>query len=73
VIESAIASTRAMTPYKTSMAIDYLAGRPMEIEPILGNVVRVARTHGVPVPGLEALYALACMVQHRDEVGARAA
>jgi len=72
VIENTIASTRAMAPYKTSMAIDYLAGRPMEIEPILGNVVRAARTHGVPVPGLEALYALACMVQYRDEVGARA-
>ena len=38
----------------------------MEIEPILGNVVRSAHAHGVPVPSLEALYALALMVQERD-------
>lgn len=65
VIEDTIASTRAQSPYKTSMALDYEAGRPMEIEPILGNVVRSARAHGVAVPSLEALYALARMVEER--------
>jgi 2-dehydropantoate 2-reductase len=43
VIDDTIASTRAMTPYKTSMALDHESGRPMEVEPILGNVVRGAR------------------------------
>ena len=66
VIDETIASTRAMAPYKTSMALDHEAGRPMEIEPILGNVVRSAHAHGVPAPSLEALYALALMVQERN-------
>ena len=65
VIEDTIASTRAQAPYKTSMALDFEAGRPLEIEPILGNVVRSARAHGVPVPALEALYALLRMVEER--------
>lgn len=69
-IENAIASTRAMTPYKTSMALDHEAGRPMEVEPILGNVVRSARAHGVAVPALETLYGLLRMVQARAESGA---
>jgi 2-dehydropantoate 2-reductase len=52
-----------MPAYKTSMAGDFEAGRELEVEPILGNVVRSARAHGVPVPGLESLYALMSMVQ----------
>ncbi len=66
VIEEAIDSTRAMTPYKTSMALDHAHGRPMEVEPIVGNVVRSAHRLGVAVPALEALYALLRMVQSQD-------
>lgn len=69
-IANAIASTRAMAPYKTSMALDHEAGRPMEVDPILGNVVRSARAHGVAVPALETLYGLLRMVQTRDESAA---
>jgi 2-dehydropantoate 2-reductase len=42
-VDQMIASTRAMPAYKTSMALDYENGRPMEIEAILGNTVRAAR------------------------------
>src|SRR5581483_4597690 len=35
-----IDGTRAMPPYKTSMALDYENRRPLEVEAILGNVVR---------------------------------
>ncbi|MCJ0764349.1 ketopantoate reductase family protein [Variovorax terrae] len=70
VIEGSIRSTRAMTPYKTSMALDYENGRALEIDPIIGNVVRSARRHGVAVPSLEALHALLCMVQDRAEAPA---
>ena len=45
------------------MGQDWRAGRPLEIEPILGNVVRIARRLGVTVPRLEALYALVLMAQ----------
>lgn len=62
-IDQLIAGTRAIPAYKTSMALDYENGRPMEVEAILGNAVRVARQHGVKTPILETLYALAKMIE----------
>lgn len=61
-IEQMLATTRAMPAYKTSMALDYENGRPMEIEAILGNTVRAARKLGVATPNLDAIYAMAKMV-----------
>jgi len=61
-VEQMLATTRAMPAYKSSMALDYENGRPMEIEAILGNTVRAARKLGVATPNLEAIYALAKMV-----------
>jgi len=61
-IEQMLATTRAMPAYKTSMALDYENGRPMEIEAILGNTVRAGRKIGVATPNLDAIYALAKMV-----------
>jgi 2-dehydropantoate 2-reductase len=60
-----IAGTRAMPAYKTSMALDYENGRPMEVEAILGNTVRAARKYGVATPILDSLYALAKMIERR--------
>lgn len=57
--------TRAMPPYLTSMALDYLHGRPMEVEAIVGNTVRAAQRHGVAVPTLETLYGLMKITQAR--------
>jgi 2-dehydropantoate 2-reductase len=61
-IDQMLATTRAMPAYKTSMALDYENGRPMEIEAILGNTVRAARKFGVATPNLDAIYALSKMV-----------
>ena len=61
-IEQMLATTRAMPAYKSSMALDYENGRPMEIEAILGNTVRAARKLAVATPNLDAIYALAKMV-----------
>jgi 2-dehydropantoate 2-reductase len=61
-IDAMIENTQQMPAYKTSMALDYENGRPMEIEAILGNVVRTARRLNVPTPALDAIYALANMV-----------
>jgi 2-dehydropantoate 2-reductase len=58
IIEGNIKSTLKMPPYWNSMALDWLNGRSMEIEPILGNVVRAAQARGVAVPRLETVYAL---------------
>jgi 2-dehydropantoate 2-reductase len=62
-IDAMIANTSSMPAYKTSMALDYENGRPVEIEAILGNVVRGARKLGVPTPALDAIYAIAKMVE----------
>jgi len=60
-VDRMIADTRALPGYKTSMALDYENGRPMEIEAILGNVVRSGRQNEVAMPVLETIYALAQM------------
>lgn len=64
-VDRMIADTRALPGYKTSMAQDYENGRPMEIEAILGNVVRSGRKNAVAMPVLETVYALAQMVQNK--------
>lgn len=37
--------------YKASMLVDFLAERPMEIEVIVGGVLRYAASKQVPTPG----------------------
>lgn len=61
-VDAMIANTEQMPAYKTSMALDYENRRPMEIEAILGNVIRVARRCDVATPALDSIYALATMV-----------
>jgi 2-dehydropantoate 2-reductase len=63
VVARMFAQTDAIGDYRTSMVIDYVLGRPLEVEAILGNPVRRARELGVAVPRMEALYAL---VRHAD-------
>jgi 2-dehydropantoate 2-reductase len=53
-----IANTYDMPPYKTSMLLDFEAGRPMETDAILGNAVNAGRRKKVPCPCLESIYAL---------------
>ncbi len=55
-IEKTIDTTRTMVPYDSSMRIDYLNRRPMEIEAIFGNPLRAARKLGVEMPRVEMLY-----------------
>lgn len=69
-IEKNIANTHAMPPYKTSMLLDFEAGRPMEVEAILGNAVRAAIREGVTAPRLETLYALLQLQQPAERNGA---
>ena len=57
-IRLTIEETKKMNPYKTSMLHDYETGRPMEVEAILGNTLRIAGIHAVAVPYIESLYAL---------------
>jgi 2-dehydropantoate 2-reductase len=58
IIDQQIDGTHKMPPYKTSMLLDFEAGRPMETEAILGNTVRAGHRAGVAIPHLDTLYAL---------------
>mmetsp|Transcript_20668 Transcript_20668/g.35502 ORF Transcript_20668/g.35502 Transcript_20668/m.35502 type:complete len:350 (-) Transcript_20668:241-1290(-) len=57
--------------FKSSMLQDYEAGVPMEVEAILGNVLRTARKHNVPTPHLFAIYALMSSVNRRTAMKRR--
>lgn len=58
IVDRNIQNTRSMPPYKTSMLLDFQAGRPMETEAILGNAIRAAQRVATPVPHLDTVYAL---------------
>lgn len=52
---------------RPSMWYDWAQGRPMELEAILGNVVREAERVNVQVPRVQSMYALLCMAQKRRD------
>ncbi|KAI9903526.1 hypothetical protein N3K66_000055 [Trichothecium roseum] len=56
---------RALPPIGSSMRADYEAGRPLEVEIILGYPVRKGKELGVPVPIVETLYVLLTAVNKR--------
>lgn len=55
-IQKMLADTAKLKSYRTSMRLDHDAGRPMEIEAIFGNPLRVARAAGAVSPRIETLY-----------------
>ena len=55
-IQHMIDYTHKMKPYRTSMKIDYDESRPLEIEAILGNPIRVAEEAGIKLPQIGVLY-----------------
>ncbi|MBP6813562.1 MAG: 2-dehydropantoate 2-reductase [Burkholderiaceae bacterium] len=56
-----IALTRKLGHVKTSMLQDAEAGRPVELDAILGAVTELGQRRGVATPALDAVYALARM------------
>lgn len=48
--------TKTMGEFKPSTVADYLAGQPLEIEPIWGEPLRLGKAAGLALPRLEALY-----------------
>ena len=65
IVPRMFALTETMGDYRTSMVIDYVLGRELEVEAILGNPVRRARELGVAAPTMASLYAL---VRHADRI-----
>ena len=65
VVKENIEGTRRMSPYKSSMLVDFEAARPMEVEAILGNGIRAAKRHNLAVPYMESLYGLLKLVDKK--------
>ena len=55
-IDKTIEVTRSMVPYDSSMRLDYIHRRPMELEAIFGNPLRAASQCGAAMPRVETLY-----------------
>jgi 2-dehydropantoate 2-reductase len=49
--------TEPMGAYKPSSLIDFLAGKPVEVDAIWGEPLRRARGHGLAVPEMERMLA----------------
>lgn len=56
VIAKMLAHTEAMTPYLTSMKLDYDRQQPLEVEAIVGNPLRLAQASGALLPKITMLY-----------------
>ncbi len=61
-----IEDTEKMTPYKTSMLLDYENKRPMEVEAILGNALAKAKKYGINAAHIETLYALLTILNRKN-------
>ena len=61
-----IEDTEKMTPYKTSMLLDYENKRPMEVEAILGNAVKIAGKYDINLTHIKTLYALLSIINQKN-------
>ena len=50
--------TERLGAFKTSMLQDVEAGRPIELEALLGAPREIARAHGIATPALDRLYSI---------------
>lgn len=55
-IEQRAAGAERIVGHRTSMLQDLEAGRPLELDPLVGAVVEIADLVGVPVPALRGVY-----------------
>ena len=65
-IDQRMAGAEKVGAHKTSMLQDFEAGRPLEIEAIVGAVVELGERLGVPMPATRTVYACAKMLDSRS-------
>ena len=64
-IDQRMAGAEKVGEHKTSMLQDLEAGRPMELEAVVGAVVELGARLGVPMPATRTVYACATMLNER--------
>jgi len=73
-MERRISGAEGVGKHKTSMLQDVEAGKPLEIDGMLGVVVELAAITGVEVPTLQALYACVSLLDktiREEEIGVK--
>jgi 2-dehydropantoate 2-reductase len=68
-IEQRMAGAEKVGAHKTSMLQDLEAGRPMELEAIVGAVVELGEKLGVQMPSTRAVYACAKLLDEKRRQG----
>jgi 2-dehydropantoate 2-reductase len=56
-IDQRIGGAEKVGEHKTSMLQDLEAGRPLELEPVVGAVVELGEKLGIPMPHTRTVYA----------------
>ena len=64
-IEKRVAGAQKVGEHKTSMLQDVEAGRPLEIDALVGAVVELGRLTETPTPHIDAVYALVSLLAKR--------
>ena len=67
-IDQRMAGAEKVGAHKTSMLQDLEAGRPLELEAVVGAVVELGDRLGVPMPATRAVYACAKMADEKRRV-----
>jgi 2-dehydropantoate 2-reductase len=65
-IDQRMAGAEKVGAHKTSMLQDLEAGRPMELEAVVGAVVELGAKLGVPMPATRTVYACAKMLDEKS-------
>jgi len=66
-IEQRMAGAEKVGAHKTSMLQDLEAGRPLEIEAVVGAIVELGDRLGVPMPATRAVYACAKLADEKRQ------
>ncbi|HUG01915.1 MAG TPA: 2-dehydropantoate 2-reductase, partial [Longimicrobiales bacterium] len=64
-VEERIAGAERVGEHRTSMLQDVDAGRPLEVDALVGAVVEMAELTGVPAPNIRAVHACAALLDAR--------
>ena len=67
--EDRMAVTARLGAFKTSMLQDVEAGRPIELEALLGAPREIARAHAIDTPALDRLYGVTMLMADSLELG----
>jgi 2-dehydropantoate 2-reductase len=64
-VERRMAGAERVGAHKTSMLVDFEAGKPLELDVLVTAVIEIAGLVGREVPHLETLYAAVDLLQQR--------